>query len=747
MKKKLSLIFIFLFFYSCSKNEEKKFEDSSNKIDTSFNTECLTKFKSNQPKNDYDKFINFILEKASKNNYYLKNNEVKFENLNDKELVKLYDTMQDCKGKGQNIFSLLNIETKDSIWRRALSNETSLNNFKNSLKKYNEFNFNNENVFFNLVKINPDKENFSNYQIEKIIGSHITKSDLTNTNKLKFKKLNVLQVSIEAHNVIIGGIGTVLNGLIKAQNQHVDPVSGKKDINAIEITPFYDILKRDNSGEYEFVGYVKNFLDNKLYTTTVYKIKTPSEITQYLVQPDPKYNGYDLFYLNEEKNLYGKMLTQKNLEYFSSSVAAIATLYHGKNGGENIDILHSHIYPSGFANVLVKKLYNPLRKKVGLPKIYTAMTVHGATDEKGIYQSNFLNHVGFEKKPSSPEISLHILSLIESDIINAVSKGVINSYISDDPNVSFQMADAYTHLLKINRFVGIANGIDLENFNPIDKKVLGSLHVAADLSDLAAKKWEAKKILYDAGIISSPTKPLFLYVGRFAPEKGMELFSPFVNYIAKHNGQTVIMGKIIDTSLNKFLDNLKNSNIPDLKIYTDVKNDQLKILSSVNASKGNLIRFASDFTFIPSIFETFGIIAVEGLVMGSNLITTNVQGLQDITIPYNPITKNIDTFNSVIFKRDNDISISSANMTAALDIFNQTWNTLTAEKKEEVQKRAIEYAQKFSWTATGGACDQYKTLYIKAMEPLSPDEKKAHDLFKKSYLKYGYQDIERTTSE
>ena len=65
-----------------------------------------------------------------------------------------------------------------------------------------------------------------------------------------------------------------------------------------------------------------------------------------------------------------------------------------------------------------------------------------------------------------------------------------------------------------------------------------------------------------------------------------------------------------------------------------------------------MIRFAADFSIIPSKLESFGLVALEALSMGSGIITTNVQGLKDITIPYDPLTNNINSFNSVVFSRD-----------------------------------------------------------------------------------------------
>ena len=66
-----------------------------------------------------------------------------------------------------------------------------------------------------------------------------------------------------------------------------------------------------------------------------------------------------------------------------------------------------------------------------------------------------------------------------------------------------------------------------------------------------------------------------------------------------------------------------------IKFYANYETDQLAILNNIGASKGKLIRFASDFTLVPSIIEAAGLVPAEGLSMGSATISSYLQGLQD----------------------------------------------------------------------------------------------------------------------
>lgn len=739
-KNKL-LIILALLLTSCSQNAPDP-ETSSNTKNHENNasskiTICKKYFVSN-PKNDYEIFINSSLKKASKKQVDIKFGEFNFDKLNNTELVQFFNIMQECKGKEGNILTLLSIESKDTIWRRALSNLNSKNELSNLLAANSEFEFNKTNIFYDLEKIDKSLDNaFSNFKIDTSkVTTKATPYSPTATGA-DFRKLNVLQVSVEAHNAVVGGISTVMSGLMSSQNEHLNS-NGVKDINPIELTPFYDIIKIENSGNYKLVGYLDHYLDGKMFKSTIYTLNAPSKITQYLIQPDPNYAGTYMYYLGSKNGLYGKMLGFDALAYFTSATAAFASLYHGENGSDTIDVVHAHNYPGAFTNVLLKRFYAPLRLKASLPKIATIMTIHGSGDEKGLVPSIYFNRLGHEKQIKGKNISLHVMSLLESDAVNAVSNGVIGTYINPDPKISHGIASVYKHLIDINLFSGIANGIDYEAYNPRNEKIMGNLTVASNLSNLTEKKALAKQALFDANIISSPTKPLYMYVGRFGIEKGVDHFPKFAEYVLKRNGQVIFMGSDIHPDLVDVLNKLKELNNPNIKVFTNVKEDQLSLLPSVNAKKGFVIRLATDFSFIPSNRETFGLVALEGLIMGSTLITSNVEGLQDITIPYNSVTNNIDSFNSVTYAFNPKTSISTTNMINALNAFDPIWDSLSDIQKSDMQKRNSLYVEKFTWNAPGASGDKYKELYIKAMSPLSPDNFNKSVDFKNSYAKFSY---------
>ncbi|WP_457307869.1 glycosyltransferase [Pigmentibacter ruber] len=761
MKQKIIFVISFILLTACSHETrivEKKVpqtiipsseNDSNKKVqEITYNTKCIEKYKVDNPENILQDYENIILSKALKfeNNYSPKEMVLKF--LGNDEIVEFYSFLQECKGKGPNIFTYTSVETKDTIQRRIIREPHTKDFFKNALVKFTDFNFEGKNIFYKLVPTDLNKQKFSNSRIDLTGFTHVPTAYIPNADDAHFRKLNVLQASLEAHNVSFAGVSTVLNGIINAQLTHKDNLD-REDINPLEITPFYDVLKRDNLGEYKVVGYLDHLVDGEFYTSTIYQTSKESKIKQFLIQPDPEFADKGLFDIGEVGNLYYIMMKPEAPQayaYFASAVSAFAALYNGGDGSQMIDVLHGHSHQGGFANVLLKRFYSPLRQTAGLPPVSTVYTVHSSVYDFGVYNPNFLGRVGFEKAidlNKAKVISFHVMSLLESDISNSVSKGVISTYTSPNFNLGFGIDNIYNHLLDIKRFEGIPNGINFEAFNPRNKDVLGSLAVADDLSNLMEMKSKAKQILYDQGIIPSPTKTLYLYVGRMVEEKGVDHFKAFANYVTKRNAQVVFMGPILDAKIAPLVAELKKLNYPNVRVYNDIKKDQLELISSLKLKKGTVIRFASDFTFIPSKREPFGLVALEALIFGNNVITSNAEGLSDITVPYDPVVNNINSFNSIIYKtyiEDSMLNVSINNMLNSLHNFDSVWDSLSASQKFEAKKRSIIHVEKFKWNAKGGSTDQYQDLYMKAITPLLKPEEDKHKDFLNNYSEYGYHE-------
>ncbi|WP_186646373.1 glycosyltransferase [Fluviispira vulneris] len=235
-------------------------------------------------------------------------------------------------------------------------------------------------------------------------------------------------------------------------------------------------------------------------------------------------------------------------------------------------------------------------------------------------------------------------------------------------------------------------------------------------------------MLYKKGIIGSETKPLFLFVGRFSPEKGLDVLADFAkDIIINKNGQVVIMGALsgyipLELFELKSLENDKKNYNGLIKVYTSYEKNQLEILEDIEATKGKVIRFASDFTIVPSVIEASGLVPVEGLSMGSATISSYKEGLKDqCTNPYGNM-HNIFTFTCIPFTRVmGNSALSAKNLIDSLNQPLHEWNMLSNKEKKQHQVFLIENAKTFDWNAKGGALDQYIDLYIRTIELANSD--------------------------
>jgi glycosyltransferase involved in cell wall biosynthesis len=293
-----------------------------------------------------------------------------------------------------------------------------------------------------------------------------------------------------------------------------------------------------------------------------------------------------------------------------------------------------------------------------------------------------------------------------------------------------RLGDLLKDLQTQGRFQGINNGIFFGSFDITREDVLGSLRVAQDYSNYAEKKQEAKKVLFNSGIIGSDTRPLFVYVGRYSREKGIDVLPEFARYIVARGGQIAIMGVLSGGPISPvILELVSMSRDPQyqglIRVFTSFARDQLALLNSVGVSKGKVIRFASDFTLVPSIMEAAGLVPIEGLSMGSATISSYRQGLKDqCRRPLHFANSDgdihdIHTFTCVPFERVNDnLRLTLRNLFNRTDAALNEWNELSQHERTEIQINLIREAKKFDWSQEGGALDEYRALYEKARKAL-----------------------------
>jgi len=117
-----------------------------------------------------------------------------------------------------------------------------------------------------------------------------------------------------------------------------------------------------------------------------------------------------------------------------------------------------------------------------------------------------------------------------------------------------------------------------------------------------------------------PYEKLVLFIGRLVPQKGVEYLIRAVPLILQHNN----VAKFIITG-----DGWSRNYLESLARSTGCS-DRIRFLGFVSDSELVELTMSADALVIPSIYEPFGIVALEGMAAGVPVVAVNVGGLAEI---------------------------------------------------------------------------------------------------------------------
>lgn len=636
-------------------------------------------------------------------------------------------------------------DLKDKIIRRCFEDVHFYTVIKNLIEK------NMVGLKEDLQYLLPDKSYFYPMIDSSISQYRYAHSAVILKNEFKQKSLNnahvlnVFHVAFEANNIRFGGVGSYLAGLMKAENE----LSGKnqmKLINSNIITPCYDVIVDKLLEKLKFVGLIPHEIDGRVYYSTIYQYY--DEIIgafQYFVKCDPNYYDGIIYDIKSPGKLFDNFSNEMWI-YLSSAAAAFSASYRGENKQTNVDILQINDWHLGLITPLVDLIYNPMRESVNLPKITTISTTHELNKHQGEDGSFLYSKVGL-KQPISPIINLQATFNLHADMSSTVSRAIADEMMSAE--TGFGLDHIFRQLHEIGRFRGITNGIDTSAFNILNRSLFEKFTVNPNYNDILLKKRLAKEFLYEQGIIGSPDKLLFLYVGRFSEEKGIDILDSFIEEVLKQNGQVVIMGQSVNEATTSYILGLKDryNHIPEVKIYDDVQRDQIANLPQTNIKKGLLIRFASDFTLVPSIEEACGLVPIEAMSLGSIVISSYVHGLKDLITPktseqtFENETETPYSFTSCTFERGKNIEKTKYDLQKKIYEISNEWNQTSENSKKRFLIEILKKAHGFEWLSPGYGVHLYYQMYLDARKPYTLIQKEQREEFNEKYFsRSGYKD-------
>lgn len=616
------------------------------------------------------------------------------------------------------------------------------------------------------------------------------------------KQIQVYHITKEFGQASMGGLGMVVTSLAAAQQR-----ARSQKVNII--MPYYTMFNDYPDLEIKVAVTLpldvkdrRGRMQNMVYTVYKFKYTVPikasdmakdkrtiTPVTVWLIGPGSIYPFDQAFRSKNVQEIYyspkGLPMEWKDL-YFSKAVAGFIQ-HQNKNNDislfaattpRQIDVVHVH----GATNALVLHYLQQSidRGAMGEDPPALVYTMHDYLDElqysneivnvqkfmdRRVHSEDdeedmFLQMDGISPYCHGHRMFMSALGIDLADAVTFVSKTMAKDIV--EGQLDFYLKElvlgSILNQAEKNLFVGITNGVDYGKLNPWTKPELRQNHLAfppnglAEIDNTAAKgdapnvepnrtireaKEAAKHFLFTKGLLTEQDldKPLVLFVGRFQYNKGLEFFTTACAAIKDRGGRFVIMGQPNNYPV-KSVNNLERLFKGTVTVISDAKTQD---------EWGIYWRTAADFLLVPSLTESFGLIAAEGLLFGSTVISSGVGGLTEFLVDrpnpndrrqqeelkaaeeerkFIPLDQQVaevpreERFNSYLF--DAFATDAHSQLTSAINEGISEWRRLQRNptEHEAFLTRLVTSALAMGWDRAGGPVNQYRALYEVALNAI-----------------------------
>ncbi|MDD2906362.1 MAG: glycogen/starch synthase [Sulfurimonas sp.] len=385
-----------------------------------------------------------------------------------------------------------------------------------------------------------------------------------------------------------------------------------------------------------------------------------------------EYRFIDSALLCEREYMYGtpeEGYADNALRFGLFAYAVVALLKEEKQ-----DIVHLNDWQSALVALLIKEDTSIKTKSL--------FTIHNLAYQ-GIFAHSYLHALDLDTKHFAMDAIefYHQISFIKAgiayaDAVTTVSKRYAQEILT--PEFGCGLEGFLKH--HKNKLSGIINGIDTEHFAP----------AFSDLKGKAQKKKEYLKEVSLRGV----KKPLFVFIGRFTWQKGMDLFLEALESMAAYECNIAILGQgesVYTTKLQELAHVHKN-------IHLSCTYDESLSLEMYGAA---------DFLLMPSLFEPCGLNQMIAMHYGALPLVHHVGGLKDTVQSY----KDFDDTKTKAY----GIAFKSPNLTAFLGAFEEALE-LFANKREYNKILKHNMLCDFSW-------DKSAKVYSKLYKIITQGEK------------------------
>ena len=305
-----------------------------------------------------------------------------------------------------------------------------------------------------------------------------------------------------------------------------------------------------------------------------------------------------------------------------------------------VEILRDNTYDIVHLNDWQTALVPLLLQEESLIKAKTLFTINNLAYQ-GLFAYEVLKEIGIDSKYFTTDVlefynkvNFMKAAIAYSDAITTVSQ----SYADEILTASFGCGlDGFLRYHK-NKLTGIINGIDNEHFTPSHDKLL-----EYPFANLTEKKLNKKSYLKEKSL-KGITKPLFIFIGRFTQQKGVDLLINSLEQIASSDCNIAILGdgeEIYQEKIMKIVNEYDNIHF-EFK-YNEVLSHQMYA--------------AADFLLMPSLFEPCGLNQMIAMSYGSIPIVHKVGGLKDTVHDYKLFDNKSSKGYGILFEKPSSDSL------------------------------------------------------------------------------------------
>ena len=343
----------------------------------------------------------------------------------------------------------------------------------------------------------------------------------------------------------------------------------------------------------------------------------------------------------------------------------------------NFDIIHLNDWQAGPIAMLLREKSRDVNAKI----VYT---IHNL-EYNGRFNRGNLYHFDLDDSYFTPskfefygDISFSKAGIVYSDLVTTVSKTYAGEI--QTPKYGFGYEGLLRQKALEGKLVGIVNGIDYEEYNPMTDKEIAKHY---DSNSIDSKLLNKKDLQKDLGLPQKDV-PMFSVVSRVVHHKGFDILIESMNELLEGDIQFVALGVGEEHYINR------------MKYLKEKYPDKVSINNYFDTELAKKIYAGSDIFMMPSMFEPCGLSQMISLRYGTIPIVRTTGGLRDTIVGY---VGNKEEGNGFTFwgKQVDDLVEMSKK---ALEVYNnkEEWKALV--------KKAME--DDFSWAHSAR---EYAKLY------------------------------------